>query len=70
MVLGNKIDKPKSVSEDEFRQSLGLNGLTTGKTPNTKVSRQVETFMVSIQQGHNLNEAFTWLQQVVVNSSN
>ena len=31
IILGNKIDVPRAISEDELRQFFGLHGLTTGK---------------------------------------
>ncbi len=29
--VGNKIDVPRAISEDELRQFFGLHGITTGK---------------------------------------
>ena len=31
LVLGNKIDAPKAVPEEDLRQIFGLHGITTGK---------------------------------------
>lgn len=31
LILGNKIDAPKALGEDDIRQFFNLNGLTTGK---------------------------------------
>ena len=33
LVLGNKIDRPGAISEDDLKQVFGLVGQTTGKVP-------------------------------------
>ena len=55
LVLGNKIDIPRAMSEDEIRVALGLHNLTTGKgTVELKDIRPIEVFMCSIvnKQGY------------------
>jgi GTP-binding protein SAR1 len=55
LVLGNKIDLPRALSEDELRVSLGLNNYTTGKgNVELKGIRPIEIFMCSIvnRQGY------------------
>jgi GTP-binding protein SAR1 len=55
LVLGNKIDIPRAMSEDELRVALGLHNLTTGKgNVELKDIRPIEVFMCSIvnKQGY------------------
>jgi GTP-binding protein SAR1 len=56
VILGNKIDAPGAVSEDELKYQLGLTNSTTGKADNTKSdnTRRIEVFMCSIvnKQGY------------------
>jgi GTP-binding protein SAR1 len=50
LILGNKIDLPKAISEEDLRVFFGLNNMTTGKE-NAELSkdiRPIEVFMCSI----------------------
>lgn len=46
-VLGNKLDAPGAVSEEEFRESMGLTQ-TYGPTRNDSDARPIEVFMCSV----------------------
>jgi len=64
LVLGNKIDMPGALSEDELRYQMGLHGLTTGKgTVELKDIRPLEVFMCSIVNKQGYGEGFRWLGQ-------
>mmetsp|Transcript_39714 Transcript_39714/g.127262 ORF Transcript_39714/g.127262 Transcript_39714/m.127262 type:complete len:197 (+) Transcript_39714:86-676(+) len=69
-VLGNKIDIPIAVSEDELRQALGLPWhLTSGKDDANATKhdvRTVEVFMCSVVRRMGYAEAFDWLGRRVV----
>ena len=47
VILGNKIDAPGAVSEEELREAFGLNN-TYGPTPNGTDVRPIEVFMCSV----------------------
>lgn len=66
LVLGNKIDRPGALSEDELRTYFGLLGQTTGKgtVPLKDLQRRpVEVFMCSVLKRQGYGEGFRWLSQ-------
>jgi len=67
LILGNKIDLPYAVAEDELRHSLGLSSHTTGKgkvvlDPN---SRPIEVFMCSVAKRMGYGDGFRWMSQYI-----
>ena len=65
LVLGNKIDAPGAVSEEELRQVLGL-FQTTGKgSVPLKDVRPIELFMCSVVMRQGYGDGFRWLSNYV-----
>ncbi|GAA5820585.1 hypothetical protein JCM11251_003063 [Rhodosporidiobolus azoricus] len=65
LVLGNKIDAPGAVSEEELRYALGLHATTgKGKVPLTDI-RPIEVFMCSVVMRQGYGEGFRWIAQYV-----
>lgn len=66
LILGNKIDKPGAVSEEELKAFLGIVGQTTGKgkIPRSELSgRPMEVFMCTVLRKSGYGEGFRWLSE-------
>ncbi|KAK4554983.1 COPII coat GTPase [Recurvomyces mirabilis] len=65
LVLGNKIDHPNAVSEEQLRHELGLYQTTgKGKVPLDGI-RPIEIFMCSVVMRQGYGEGIRWLSQYV-----
>ncbi|GMP99848.1 hypothetical protein CsSME_00047169 [Camellia sinensis var. sinensis] len=68
LILGNKINIPYAVSEDELRYYLGLTGVTTDKGNvdlADSIVRSIEVFMCSIVRKMGYGDGFKWLSQYI-----
>lgn len=67
LILGNKIDDPAAVSEEDLKHAFGIYQ-TTGKGSNNKVppgTRPLEVFMCSIMLRQGYGDGIKWLSQYV-----
>jgi GTP-binding protein SAR1 len=65
VILGNKIDLPTALSEDELRGQLGLYQTTGKGNVPLKDVRPIEIFMCSITQKAGYGDAFRWLSNYI-----
>ncbi|CAL4981412.1 unnamed protein product [Urochloa decumbens] len=68
LVLGNKIDIPHALPEQELAYYLGLAGFTTGKGHVDLAGtgmRPVEIFMCSVVRKMGYGEGFKWMSQYI-----
>lgn len=65
LVLGNKIDSPKAVSENEVKNALNLLQTTGKGIRDVKDVRPIELFMCSIVMRQGYAEGFKWLSQYI-----
>ncbi len=65
VVLGNKIDAPGAISEEELRMHLGLMQTTGKGKALQKDVRPIEVFMCSVVMRQGYGEAFRWMSQYI-----
>jgi len=66
LVLGNKIDKPNALSEEQLKYYLGIQNICTGKGQVSRSdlsTRPMEVFMCSVLRRQGYGEGFRWLSQ-------
>lgn len=66
VILGNKIDKPNALGENELKNYLKITNLCTGKDHASRanlIDRPMEVFMCSIIKKQGYGDAFRWLSQ-------
>ncbi|GMS97352.1 hypothetical protein PENTCL1PPCAC_19527 [Pristionchus entomophagus] len=66
VVLGNKIDKPGAMSEDQLKWHLGVQHMCTGKGEIARAdlsTRPLEVYMCSVLRRQGYGEGIRWLGQ-------
>lgn len=65
LILGNKVDDPKAVSEEELRYQLGLQHTYGKETRAARDDRErpVEVYMCSVKMRAGYSDGFSWLSQ-------
>ncbi|VDN35902.1 unnamed protein product [Gongylonema pulchrum] len=66
LILGNKIDRPNALGEEQLKWHLGVTNSTTGKKqiPRRDLSsRPLEVYMCSVLRRQGYGEGFRWLSQ-------
>lgn len=66
LILGNKIDKPSALSEEQLKYYLGVQQNCTGKGNVSRTdlaNRPLEVFMCSVLRRQGYGEGFRWLSQ-------
>lgn len=65
VILGNKIDLPKAVPEDQLKAALGVVSMCTGKQGKVRDAavRPLEVFMCSVVKKVGYGDAFRWMSQ-------
>ncbi|KAL3084940.1 hypothetical protein niasHS_010009 [Heterodera schachtii] len=66
LILGNKIDKPNALGEDQLKYYLGVQQYCTGKGQVSRAdltTRPLEMFMCSVLRRQGYGEGFRWLSQ-------
>jgi len=66
LVLGNKIDKPNALSEEQLKWHLNIQQFSTGKGQISRSelsTRPLEVFMCSVLRRQGYGEGFRWLSQ-------
>ncbi|KAF4981343.1 hypothetical protein FZEAL_2828 [Fusarium zealandicum] len=69
VILGNKIDHPDAVSEDEMRHQLGLYQTTGKGKVQLEGIRPIEMFMCSVVMRQGYGDGIRWLSQYVIRLS-
>merc|ERR1711916_250634 len=61
LILGNKVDIPDAVSQEEPTYRLGLDGQLTGKDGGDVGVRPIEVFMCSVKNKQGYGDGIMWL---------